>query len=523
MIKKKISAAIIVLLIFVMTFCGCKKDDKVNITPSTTSEISETSETSVEETKQAATTLDDASVLEATPDPLVEYTVGKDDYYFLDSFEAYPDAEFFKAIPKQDFAFLYDNFDNPEYENAVINLSQLWDNSKDFIGLYGMCGSEALFLVDGDKVYKFDDFCYRADRFQPEFYKGDYDNDGDNEIAAVELLGSGTGINIEGIRLYDIEGESLVEHRTDNDSLADMLNSILFYDYHEDYKYGELYLNGYQIGSFGIPEEFTYVGLAAGQQMSFLVRDDGIWLRAVIGINCEETVSPTYDTSLFVTAKLEFEDGIFGLKYFNVDICETYNMPREEYSPDLLTMETFRMEADITHDGVLDTVVNEGTLQSGWEDIGPLNWLNMGYPAHIMFVDGIEEATTVGLRSIELYIIDRLAISVVYDAMGRAYILESRFNRGQGFYSYEYKVYSLTHEGEVLCIDTYRVDADGEENLDLDYLSERIHRWTDNKSFDGEDPVMIEWCDSDYEPFCSMSKDGKLLNPNYYYNMVLGK
>lgn len=196
----------------------------------------------------------------------------------------------------------------------------LWESEDGGTAVYGIYryGKEPYIFIEHDGVIDtFGQHWLTPRRIEPIFEYGDFDGDGTDELAAIYYVGSGTGVSIEQLVIYEKDEDGhFTEHKfkTPENILNEKLtveideentSVILNFDgksvtknYGEDFEYIKDFLSSYESAEFRF-----------GDIISYNFEGDGITLTGSAGLM-------TVYYAAYVTADVEYAGGNFTLTNF---------------------------------------------------------------------------------------------------------------------------------------------------------------------------------------------------------------
>lgn len=197
-----------------------------------------------------------------------------------------------------------DRYENTEYPLIA-------ELPKEDIYLYGLKPTGVV-LKYGDKI-QFFNWEYTTPRFiMPVLNKYDLDNDGEDEIACVLNVGSGTGLSIYELHVLKRAGTSGYVDYLFSDYL-EQIKTMLSAAYHKKEKSILLKTNNNSY-AYDIPteyQEFTYNNIAYGNIVYFDV-SNGLKIKIPLGVLFDEFASPQFfEDTAFFEGDIVFKNGKF--------------------------------------------------------------------------------------------------------------------------------------------------------------------------------------------------------------------
>lgn len=206
--------------------------------------------------------------------------------------------------------------ENADIDNAPV---LLWESEDGMTAVYGiyLYEKEPYIFIEHDGIIDtFEQDWFTPRSIEPRFKYGDFDGDGTEELAAIYYVGSGTGVSVEELVIYE-KGED--GHYTAHkfESPEDILNEKLTVEIDKENTSAAFNFDGQSVThNYGEGFEFMEEILSKGEEfhfgdiVSYSFNDDGsIALASSLGL---QTLFYAAD----VTADVEYRDGNFMLTNF---------------------------------------------------------------------------------------------------------------------------------------------------------------------------------------------------------------
>lgn len=203
---------------------------------------------------------------------------------------------------------------------AASNLPLISTISDKNIYLYGIKPTGVVLYVDGRGHYY--DWSYLTPRFVlPKMHVGDFDNDGEEELAVVLYVGSGTGYAVEELHIVEIS-EDNVEYFKDHSFLSkdyvSQLNKLIKIKTHEKNKESVIVRIGDKLNTVSL-KDYQSEGNdliienkpSFGNIVSFNVIDGKLVAKFALGIGIKSFATPIYIGE--VHADVTYTEGNFKL------------------------------------------------------------------------------------------------------------------------------------------------------------------------------------------------------------------
>lgn len=191
---------------------------------------------------------------------------------------------------------------NAEYENAPVFLAETEDGEAAVYGMYAS-GKEPCIFIEHDGVTDvFEQHWLTPRSILPRFMHKDIDGDGEKELAAVYYVGSGTGISIEWLVIYELENGHFVPYAYDpTDALAGIVSADIDNDAHT--VTFTLLTNGesltYENTGKYYPDGIADIGW--GSMIGYEFEDGGITLTAMPDVRTFYDCMPTIKAKIYYT------------------------------------------------------------------------------------------------------------------------------------------------------------------------------------------------------------------------------
>lgn len=216
----------------------------------------------------------------------------------------------------------FNNGDSDYDKTSVL----LWESEDGEIAVFGSSlylGEPHIYIEHDGVIDTFEQDWLTPRRIEPRFKYGDFDGDGTDELAAIYYVGSGTGISVEELVIYEKDsGGHFTEHRFK--APEDILNEKLTVEFDEENTSVTFTFDGKSVTkNYG--EDFEYIKNILDKQeeakfrfgdiISYSLEDGRITLTGSAGLL-------TMFYAADITADVEYADGNFALTNFEFAIDE---------------------------------------------------------------------------------------------------------------------------------------------------------------------------------------------------------
>lgn len=179
------------------------------------------------------------------------------------------------------------------------------------VTLYGLCNGKGMIFQEGNSIYKVKADWMGGYSSMPDLFKYDYDNDDVEEYAIKQITGTGTGVSLEEITIFETEGDSLRMQTFDGWAIGDHYSaSIKDHILTIDTGYDNCTLD---LTAIEHDNKCTYKSVGVGDLISFEEIDGQWWIYAKVGL-ISDSVVPNYPIEITLAAPVTY----YNDKYFEI-------------------------------------------------------------------------------------------------------------------------------------------------------------------------------------------------------------
>lgn len=366
---------------------------------------------------------------------------------------------------------------SPQYHLAenVENQYVILDETEDRdVTLYGMYGGYAMVLRVGDKVYPIRLGWMSPQMHIPQIFRGDWDKDGDTEYILKTHMKTGTGVSGDELYMLEITGDNMeIREFTYEDRMTQLERVTYTYDanmhqikVHSDGKDCCTMYVKKLLEDLGAKE---VTGLSFGDIEAFTIMDGEIYYSVQGGVltDARPYYLPAYEVSANLICPVKYrDDGTFQLGEIQGEVYadRTYQDRLQPEYEQVINI----FSADITHDGVKDTIVmsvsdmeNSGKTWKQLMDSGEFCILRAYNGVWGEAYTSEQNSKTGGYNPLASFWEESLDDAHAGNGMyflvkkeGKEYLLRNIAICYQGVWEYSYEVFMLLEDGKKYVVDS---------------------------------------------------------------------